>query len=69
MRARAQAAGGSAGGTAAERRQRQEIEALKATIEKGKLDAEVARKKARAAERRCVCFFARVGSLSEHFVA
>ena len=52
LRARAQAGGGSGGGTAVERRQRQEIEGLKATIERGKLDAEVARKKARAAERR-----------------
>lgn len=41
------------GGTAAERRQRQEIEGLKATIERAKLDAEAAKKKARASERRC----------------
>lgn len=53
MRARAQAGGGSGVGSAVERRQRQEIEGLKATIEKGKLDAEAARKKAKAAERRC----------------
>ena len=52
LRARAQAGGGSGGGTAAERRQRQELEGLKATVERAKLDAEAARKKARANERR-----------------
>lgn len=35
-----------------ERRQRQEVEGLKATVERAKLDAELARKKARASERR-----------------
>lgn len=52
LRARAQAGGGLGGGTAVERRQRQEIEGLKATIERAKLDAEAAKKKSRASERR-----------------
>ncbi|CAM9120358.1 unnamed protein product [Scytosiphon promiscuus] len=52
LRARALAGGGLGGGTATERRQRQEIEGLKATIERAKLDAETAKKKARASERR-----------------
>lgn len=52
LRARAQAGSSLGAGTAVERRQRQEIEGLKATIERAKLDAEAARKKARASERR-----------------
>ncbi|CAM9630251.1 unnamed protein product [Pylaiella littoralis] len=52
LRARSQAGGSLGGGTAVERRQRQEIEGFKATIERAKLDAETAKKKARASERR-----------------
>ncbi|CAN0341576.1 unnamed protein product, partial [Discosporangium mesarthrocarpum] len=52
MRSRAQATGGVGGGGAMDRRQRNEIEALKATVERAKLEAEAVKKKARANERR-----------------